>query len=110
MYKVNYLDKEGKGFSDTEPWVLDEYDDINEAKEDADRLITEGYKNVEVVNSDDELMINSKLSYKDLAEALKYAHRFAKRNDMYDVDYVQDIIDKVEWFGKSNTIHIKEIF
>jgi len=35
-------------------------------------------------------------SYRDLKEALKYAHRFASRNDSYDVDYVREIIDRLE--------------
>ncbi len=41
-------------------------------------------------------VVSAMPSYEDLVEALKYAHRFAKQNDGYDVDYIQDIIDKIK--------------
>jgi hypothetical protein len=49
MYKVTYLDENRKGFSNTEPWILDEFENINIANSEADRLIEEGYKDVKVI-------------------------------------------------------------
>lgn len=49
MHKVTYLDKTGKGFSDKEPWILDEFEDILVANNEASRLVNEGYREVKVI-------------------------------------------------------------
>ena len=46
-YAIAYADKNGKGFSDTEPWIDDNYgDDLPCCLLGANELIEEGYKDV----------------------------------------------------------------
>ena len=46
-YAIAYADKNGKGFSDTEPWIDDNYgDDLSSCLIRAKEMIVEGYKNV----------------------------------------------------------------
>lgn len=46
-YAIAYADKNGKGFSNTEPWIDDNYgDDLSGCLFRAKELIEEGYKNV----------------------------------------------------------------
>lgn len=45
-YAVAYNDKIGNGFTETEPWIFDGFDDINQSRIKANGLIRSGYKNV----------------------------------------------------------------
>lgn len=45
-YAIAYSDKNGKDFCEKYPWLLDDFSSEYEAKERADWLIKEGYKNV----------------------------------------------------------------
>lgn len=45
-YAVAYNDKNGNGFTETEPWIFDDFDDISQGKIEANRLIRSGCKNV----------------------------------------------------------------
>ena len=46
-YAIAYADKNGKGFSSTEPWIDDNYgDDLSECLTRAKEMIEEGYKDV----------------------------------------------------------------
>lgn len=50
MFRVTYFDKDGTGFcKGKEPWFLDEFESEDEANDEKDRLISEGYQNVNVV-------------------------------------------------------------
>lgn len=46
-YAIAYADKNGKGFSNTEPWIDDNYgDDLQECLLRAKELVEEGYQKV----------------------------------------------------------------
>lgn len=46
-YAIAYADKNGNGFSNSEPWVMAQFgDDIEECKTKAMELVNEGYKKV----------------------------------------------------------------
>ena len=45
-YAVAYNDKIGNGFTETEPWICDGFDDISQSRIEANRLIRSGCKNV----------------------------------------------------------------
>lgn len=46
-YGIAYKDKEGNGFSKTEPWILDDYGSTKEmCIEKSEEMKEEGYKNV----------------------------------------------------------------
>lgn len=45
-YAVAYNDKNGNGFTETEPWIFDDFDDISQGRIEANRLIRSGCKNV----------------------------------------------------------------
>ncbi len=45
-YAVAYNDKNGNGFTETEPWIFDDFDDISQGRIEANRLIRLGCKNV----------------------------------------------------------------
>lgn len=47
-YAVAYNDKNGNGFTETAPWIFDDFDDINQSKIKANELIKSGFKNVTV--------------------------------------------------------------
>lgn len=64
VYAVAYLDENGKGFSKTEPWIDDIYeDDLSECSRKAKEIIEEGFKNVTLF-------------------------KYVERLDYYDWDYV----------------------
>jgi hypothetical protein len=49
LYQKSYLDKNGEGFSDTEPWIVDyEFEAIEPAELKRDFMIEEGYKDVKI--------------------------------------------------------------
>lgn len=45
-YAVAYNDKIGNGFTETEPWILDGFNDISHSRIRANELIRSGCKNV----------------------------------------------------------------
>lgn len=45
-YAIAYNDKIGNGFTETEPWILDDFDDIRQSRIKANGLIRSGCKNV----------------------------------------------------------------
>lgn len=47
-YAVAYNDKNGNGFTETEPWIFDNFDDISQGRIEANRLIRSGCKNVTI--------------------------------------------------------------
>lgn len=46
LYAIAYADKKGNGFSDSEPWVTQLGNDIEECKTRVVELVKEGYKKV----------------------------------------------------------------
>lgn len=52
-YAIAYNDKSGNGFTKTEPWILDDFDNRKECIKKANKLIRSGYKNVTVFNYDE---------------------------------------------------------
>ena len=53
-YQITYLDKGGKGYSSTEPWIEDNFDSYLEAKKHKKWIEKEGYKNIRIIIRDDE--------------------------------------------------------
>lgn len=47
-YAVAYNDKIGNGFTETEPWIFDGFDDISQSRITANGLIRSGCKNVTI--------------------------------------------------------------
>ena len=45
-YCIAYKDKNGEGFSMTEPWLLDDFDDLESCLLKAKKMIADGYKDV----------------------------------------------------------------
>lgn len=53
-YQITYLDKNGKGFSDTEPWIEDNFNSYSEAKRYKKQMEKDGYNNVKIIERADE--------------------------------------------------------
>lgn len=54
IYSVAYNDKYGDGFSETEPWVISDFDnDLKECKIKANELIRQWCKNVIIFKSEE---------------------------------------------------------
>lgn len=47
-YAIAYNDKLGNGFSETEPWILNDFDDRKQCIIKANELIREWYQNVTI--------------------------------------------------------------
>lgn len=47
-YAIAYNDKFGNGFTETEPWILDDFHDLEICKSRANELIKSGYKDVTI--------------------------------------------------------------
>lgn len=52
-YQITYLDKDGKGYSSTEPWIEDNFDSFQEAKNHKKWMEKEGYKDIKIIIRDD---------------------------------------------------------
>ena len=52
-YAIAYNDKSGNGFTKTEPWVLDDFDNRKKTVAKANEMIRSGYKNVTIFNCDE---------------------------------------------------------
>lgn len=55
-YAIAYNDKSGNGFTKTEPWVLDDFDNRKECVSNANKLIEAGFKSVTIFKCDQLLL------------------------------------------------------
>ncbi len=53
-YAIAYSDKTGNGYSQTEPWLLDDFDNVEECSAKCAEMIIEGYRNVTIFEFDAE--------------------------------------------------------
>lgn len=54
-YGIAYLDKNGRGFSNIEPWIFPDFNNLEECLEKSQEMVVHGFKNVMVFRFDEAL-------------------------------------------------------